>query len=180
MISHQSAASPTPRAMRIERFGEVPTKATPRTPSRITAGRILVRVTHASVGATDVTAARGDYLMQPLPRFVPGYDFIGTVERLGATKHPYLSAGQRVAGVLPRMGAHATFVTVAPSLLVPVPDELDSAVALRRRRASVLRCSDATRVPGSACAQSPFSSWPDERPTAARWRRCLLNSLPVP
>ncbi|MFT4029426.1 MAG: hypothetical protein QM675_06080 [Protaetiibacter sp.] len=37
--------------------------------------------------------------------------------------------GQRVAGIMPRMGAHATTIGVAASLLVPVPETLDSAVA---------------------------------------------------
>lgn len=67
--------------------------------------------------------------MQMLPRFVPGYDFIGVIEHLGAGGTFGLSVGQRVAGVLPRMGAHATRISVPPSLLVPVPDELDAAVA---------------------------------------------------
>lgn len=74
-------------------------------------------------------AIRGDYLMQPMPRFVPGYDFIGAIERLPPDGHGGLSVGQRVAGILPRMGAHATVVYVAPSLLVPVPEELDSPTA---------------------------------------------------
>lgn len=88
-----------------------------------------MRVTHASVGATDVMAVRGDYLLQPFPRFVPGYDFIGTIEHLPEEVGLGLSAGQRVAGILPRMGTHANVMSIAPSLLVPVPDGLDSATA---------------------------------------------------
>lgn len=74
-------------------------------------------------------AVRGDYLLQPLPGFVPGYDFVGVVERLPVGDPSGLHVGQRVAGVLPRMGAHATVISVATSLLVRVPDLLDSAAA---------------------------------------------------
>jgi NADPH:quinone reductase-like Zn-dependent oxidoreductase len=81
------------------------------------------------VGVTDVMALRGDYLLQPWRGFVPGYDFVGVIERLPAGAHPGLHVGQRVAGILPRMGAHASLLTVAPSLLVPVPDLLDSETA---------------------------------------------------
>lgn len=80
-------------------------------------GRVRVRVTHASVGATDLLAARGGYVLQPRAGFVTGYDFVGEHD------------GKRVAGVLPRMGAHRTVIDVPPSLLVPVPDALSSAQA---------------------------------------------------
>ncbi|GAA3589316.1 hypothetical protein GCM10022198_11460 [Klugiella xanthotipulae] len=115
--------------MRVTRFGDPPTVPTRSPGRRSVTKRAVVRVTHASVGATDLTAIRGKYLLQPFPRFVPGYDLIGTIEHLGAGGHPRLSVGQRVAGILPRMGAHATLLSVAPSLLVPVPDGLDSATA---------------------------------------------------
>lgn len=93
-------------------------------------GRVRVRVTHASLGSTDLVARRGGYLLQPRPGFTPGYDLVGVLlsttaeaARLG------LREGMLVAGCLPRMGAHATVVDVAPSLLVPLPDGLDPAVA---------------------------------------------------
>lgn len=93
-------------------------------------GRVRVHVSHASLGSTDVVARRGGYLLQPRAGFVPGYDLVGVLlsttaqaARLG------LREGMRVAGCLPRMGAHATFVDVVPSLLVPLPDGLDPAVA---------------------------------------------------
>lgn len=88
-----------------------------------------MRVTHASVGATDAMAVSGDYLLHPFAGFVPGYDFVGIVERLPTEPRAELSIGQRVAGVLPGMGAHATIVRAAPSLLVPVPADLDDLVA---------------------------------------------------
>ena len=73
-------------------------------------------------------ARRGHYLLQPRAGFVPGYDFVGTVET--ATSGTYtFEVGQRVAGILPRMGSHTSLIAVHPSLLVTVPDGLDSAVA---------------------------------------------------
>lgn len=88
-----------------------------------------MRVTHASVGVTDVMAARGDYLFHPLPGFTPGYDFVGTIQRLPVDGDSGFRVGQRVAGILPRMGAHAATLSVPLSLLVPVPDDLDSLIA---------------------------------------------------
>lgn len=89
-----------------------------------------MRITHASVGSTDVLARRGGYLLHPFPGFVSGYDLVGTVEAVdahGAARG--LSVGQRVAAVLPRMGGHATAVTIPSALLVPVPDGIPSEVA---------------------------------------------------
>ena len=91
---------------------------------------VVVRVTHASLGSTDVLARRGGYVFQPLPGFVTGYDFVGVLETESAVSAVLgLRAGDRVAGVLPRMGAHATRIVIPASLLAPVPDALDSAVA---------------------------------------------------
>jgi NADPH:quinone reductase and related Zn-dependent oxidoreductases len=54
---------------------------------------------------------------------------VGVIERLPAGERSGLHVGQRVASILPRMGAHASLISIAPSLLVPVPDLLDSAIA---------------------------------------------------
>lgn len=89
----------------------------------------LVQVTHTSVGITDAIAARGDYLLQPVRGFTPGYDFVGVIKHLPNDNLIGLQSGQRVAGILPRMGAHASLINVSPSLLVPVPASLDSALA---------------------------------------------------
>ncbi|MDR1387324.1 MAG: zinc-binding dehydrogenase [Propionibacteriaceae bacterium] len=88
-----------------------------------------MRVTHASVGVTDAMAVRGDYLLRPGRGFVPGYDFVGTVQSLPPGGRGRLRIGQRVAGVRPEMGAQASLVRVPPSLLAPLPDRLDSSTA---------------------------------------------------
>ncbi|WP_233265343.1 quinone oxidoreductase family protein [Leifsonia sp. AG29] len=88
---------------------------------------VLVRVTHASLGATDVLARRGRYVLQPAPGFVGGYDFVGELESESAVSVALgLRRGARVAGVLPRMGSHSTRIVVAPTLLVAVPESLSS------------------------------------------------------
>lgn len=93
-------------------------------------GRVLVRVTHASLGSTDALARRGGYLLQPLPGFTPGYDLVGVLETTTPDAAARgLTVGTRVAACLPRMGAHATSVLVPPRLLVPVPDALPSEIA---------------------------------------------------
>lgn len=121
---------PDRHAIRVEQFGRAhATAIRERMPRRQRSRRALVRVTHASVGVTDAMAVRGDYLLQPVRGFVPGYDFVGVVERLPRGDPSGLHLGQRVAGILPRMGAHASLISVAPSLLVPVPDLLDSTTA---------------------------------------------------
>ena len=112
-------------------FGGVDTVALASSPVPHPGRRqVLVRVTHASVGSTDLLARRGGYLLQPLPGFTLGYDFVGVLEtttdvsdRLG------LRVGDRIAGCLPRMGAHTTFLVLDPTLLVAVPDTLPSASA---------------------------------------------------
>ncbi|MFF2050428.1 zinc-binding dehydrogenase [Leifsonia sp. NPDC058194] len=119
------------RAVRVSRFGDpsalVVADETLRRPR---GAEVVVRVTHASIGATDVLARRGGYVFQPTPGFVPGYDFVGELETESAVSVALgLRAGARVAGVLPRMGSHATRLVLSPTFLVAVPDGLDSAVA---------------------------------------------------
>ncbi len=104
---------------RVSRFGEPEVlqieEFAPKRPRRRT---VRVRVTHASVGSTDAAARSGDYLFQPRPGFVPGYDFVGVLE-----------TGVRVTGCLARMGSYTTQLDVPPDRLVPLPDALDSASA---------------------------------------------------
>ncbi|WP_188743407.1 quinone oxidoreductase family protein [Agromyces bauzanensis] len=96
-------------------------------PSR---GRVSVRVTHASIGSTDVLARRGGYLLQPRPGFAPGYDFVGVLETTTPDAAARgLAVGTRVAACLPRMGSHATSILVPPRLLVRVPAALPSEIA---------------------------------------------------
>ena len=127
MVGYLDHVTLVRQAVRVERFG-LPNLALVDEPIPRGRNRVIVRVTHASVGVTDVVAARGDYLLHPLSGFVPGYDFVGTIEHLPTTVSR-LRVGHRVAGILPAMGSHASYISVAPSLLVPVPGGLDSLTA---------------------------------------------------
>lgn len=109
-----------PEALRLEEFR----------PGRPGRRKVRVRVTHASVGSTDAMARSGDYLLQPLPGFVPGYDFVGVLETVNtAAARRGLRVGMRVTGCLARMGSYATELDVPADRVVPLPDALDSARA---------------------------------------------------
>jgi NADPH:quinone reductase len=93
-------------------------------------GKARVRVTHVAVGSTDVMARAGDYLLQPRPGFVPGYDFVGIVDEVnGAGTRQGLRTGMRVTGCLARMGSYTTHLNVPIGRLVQLPVALDSASA---------------------------------------------------
>lgn len=96
----------------------------------LTPSDVRVRVTHASLGASDQLARRGGYLFHPRPGFVAGYDFVGTLETSNAQAASLgFEPGARVTGILPSMGAHASLIAIDPSFLVAVPDTLSSADA---------------------------------------------------
>ncbi|MDR6972599.1 zinc-binding dehydrogenase [Leifsonia shinshuensis] len=116
---------------RVSRFGDASAMVLARAPIRPPRGNeVVVRVTHASLGATDLLARRGGYILHPVPGFVTGYDFVGELLTESAVSLALgLRSGAVVAGVLPLMGAHATFLTLAPTLLVAVPPGLDPATA---------------------------------------------------
>lgn len=122
---------PSRLVARVSRFGDAGAMVLAREPVRPPRGtEVVVRVTHASLGATDLLARRGGYLLQPAPGFVTGYDFVGELVTESAVSVALgLRVGARVAGALPRMGAHTTYLTLPATLLVAVPDGLDPASA---------------------------------------------------
>lgn len=119
------------RAVRVTRFGDASALALADEALRPPRGNeVVVRVTHASVGSTDLLARRGGYVFQPAPGFTPGYDFVGELQTESAVSVALgLRTGARVAGVLPRMGAHASRLVLSPTFLVAVPAGLDPAAA---------------------------------------------------
>ncbi len=86
-------------------------------------GEVRVRVTAAGVGATDITMRRGTYRFAPPIPFVPGYEAVGTVEKLGPGVRG-LAPGQRVAALTVHGGYGELLVRRAEEL-VPVPEGLD-------------------------------------------------------
>jgi NADPH:quinone reductase-like Zn-dependent oxidoreductase len=126
-----SRGAPSRLVTRVSRFGDPTAMVLAREPLRPPRGNdVVVRVLYASLGATDVLARRGGYVLQPMPGFVTGYDFVGELMTESAVSVALgLREGAVVAGLLPRMGAHTTFLTVAPTLLVAVPAGMDPAAA---------------------------------------------------
>ncbi|SDH04975.1 Zinc-binding dehydrogenase [Leifsonia sp. 98AMF] len=126
-MTAEGSAVPSRLVARVSRFGDPTAMVLAREAVRPPRGNeVVVRVTHASLGATDVLARRGGYVLQPAPGFITGYDFVGELVTESAVSVALgLRVGARVVAALPRMGAHATFVTVAPTLLVALPADLD-------------------------------------------------------
>lgn len=125
-------AQPSATRARVTRFGgpEVLHLEEFMPKERIGRRTVRVRVTHASVGSTDGMARAGDYLLQPRPGFIPGYDFVGVLESVDdAATRRGLRPGMRVTGCLARMGGYTTILDVPSTRVVALPDALDSAQA---------------------------------------------------
>src|SRR3954449_3372544 len=85
-------------------------------------GAAVVRVEATGVSFAEQQMRRGKYYDQPPFPFVPGYDLVGVVERVGPGTPPEgLCVGKRVAA-LTKTGGWADRVVLAAADLVPVPD----------------------------------------------------------
>jgi len=87
----------------------------------------VVRVEATGVSFAEQQMRRGKYYDQPPFPFVPGYDLVGTIERLGDGGRD-LTVGRRVAA-LTKTGAWADRVVLDTAELTPVPDGVDAAAA---------------------------------------------------
>ncbi len=92
------------------------------------AGEVRVRVQAAGVSLPDVMARQGIHPETPVPPFTPGWDLVGTVDRLGDGASGF-EPGRTVAA-LPIHGAYAEYVCLPERDLVPVPPGLDPAEAV--------------------------------------------------
>lgn len=90
-------------------------------------GEVRVRIVAAGVGYPDILIREGTYPGGPKPPFTPGYEFIGTVDKLGHGVEGF-ALGQRV-GAITVYGSHAEYLCVPGWWLVPVPSALDPAEA---------------------------------------------------
>ena len=88
----------------------------------------VVRVEATGVSFAEQQMRRGKYYDQPSFPFVPGYDLVGVVERLGDRADGDLAVGQRVAA-LTKTGGWADRVVLDAAELVPVPRGVDAAAA---------------------------------------------------
>jgi NADPH:quinone reductase-like Zn-dependent oxidoreductase len=91
-------------------------------------GQAVVRVEATGVSFAEQQMRRGKYYDQPPFPFVPGYDLVGTIERLGAGGDGELAVGRRVAA-LTKTGGWADRVVLDAAELVPVPAGVDAAAA---------------------------------------------------
>jgi NADPH2:quinone reductase len=87
-----------------------------------------VRVLAAGVSLPDLMMREGIHPETPPVPFTPGWDLVGTVDRLGGGVSG-IEPGQTVAA-LPITGAYAEFVCLSQQELVPVPAGLDAVEAV--------------------------------------------------
>jgi len=91
-------------------------------------GDVQLRVLAAGVSLPDIMAREGIHPETPRVPFTPGWDLVGTVERLGSGVSGIVP-GQTYAA-MPINGAYAEFVCLPQRELIPVPDGLDPAEAV--------------------------------------------------
>lgn len=91
------------------------------------AGEVLIRHTVIGVNFIDVYCRTGHFDLLRPPG-VPGMEAAGVVEALGSAVSGF-SAGERVAYACPPVGAYCERRTMAPDLLVRLPDDIDDATA---------------------------------------------------
>ncbi|MGE5110252.1 MAG: medium chain dehydrogenase/reductase family protein [Acidobacteriaceae bacterium] len=91
-------------------------------------GEVRIKVLAAGVSLPDIMAREGFHPETPPVPFTPGWDLVGTVDRLGDGVSG-IELGQTVAA-LPISGAYAEYVCLPQRELVPVPPGLDPAEAV--------------------------------------------------
>lgn len=94
-------------------------------------GEARVRVEAIGLNFADIFACLGLYSATPKGAFVPGLEFAGVIEEMGAagdTASPEIRAGDRVFG-LTRFGAYATHLNAELRVLAPVPQGWSTAEA---------------------------------------------------
>lgn len=88
-------------------------------------GEIRMKILAAGVAWGDILKREG---LGAHPPFTPGYDVVGTVDKLGEGVST-IKVGQMMAA-LPVFGGYAEFICLPASELVPVPSGLDPAQAV--------------------------------------------------
>ncbi len=91
-------------------------------------GEVRVKVLAAGVSLPDLMMREGIHPETPKVPFTPGWDLVGTVDRVGEGISG-IEPGQTVAA-LPIFGAYAEFVCLPERRLVPVPDSVDPGEAV--------------------------------------------------
>lgn len=91
-------------------------------------GEVRIKVECAGVALADIMRREGLYPASPVPPFTPGYDVVGIVDELGEDVQQF-AKGERVAVLFNGVGGYAAYVYVKADELVPVPVEVDAALA---------------------------------------------------
>ena len=91
------------------------------------AGQVRVRVAAAAVNFPDVLLVADRYQMSVPPPFVPGSEFAGVVDAVGAEVHA-VTAGDRVFGTA-MVGAFAEQIAVGAEAVTRIPDGVDAGAA---------------------------------------------------
>jgi NADPH2:quinone reductase len=92
------------------------------------AGEARVRVLAAGVSLPDVLAREGVHPETPRVPYTPGWDLVGSIDRLGDGVIGF-ELGEKVAA-MPIHGCYAQYVCVPERKLVPVPAGVDAAEAV--------------------------------------------------
>ena len=89
------------------------------------AGEVRVKVHAAGVAMPDVMAREGIHPETPRVPYTPGWDLVGTVDRLGSGVHDF--RGGDLVAAMPISGAYAGYVCLKAEELVRIPSGLDPA-----------------------------------------------------
>ncbi len=92
------------------------------------ADEVRVRVLAAGISFADLLIMQGVHQERRTPPFVPGWDVVGEVERLGADVVG-VGVGDRVAG-LSVVGGWASHANLRADWVVPVPESIDATTAV--------------------------------------------------
>jgi NADPH:quinone reductase len=92
------------------------------------AGEVRVKVLAAGVALPDVLAREGVHPETPRVPYTPGWDLIGTIDKLGEGVTTF--AVQQTVAAMPIHGCYAQFLCLPSRKLVPVPVGLDPAEAV--------------------------------------------------
>ncbi len=88
-------------------------------------GEVRIRILTAGVSFADILLREGIHPEARRPPFTPGWDLVGTVDKLGAgVTSPEI--GQIVAA-LPVVGGYSEYICLPSEELLPVPESLDPA-----------------------------------------------------
>jgi NADPH:quinone reductase-like Zn-dependent oxidoreductase len=90
-----------------------------------TPGEVRIKILATGVGLTDVAMRYGYYPYAPKIPFVPGYEIVGMIDKIGAGTSR-VAVGDRI-GALTVSGGYAEYIYLSEGELFHVPSQLDPA-----------------------------------------------------